>query len=177
MKRRYKFDKPFLEYILKTYEYDLKAASKDIGCHYNTMLRNIKKFGVYIPSDKRKKKTRTNEKRFRPIRSKFHEWYINNPDKHDLTVSQMAKEAEVSYKTAYQYFRNNRNKALKFIQDKLWRDYPDIFKDENGKTVKHLNRVEAYVSEKRQLIKFKVETTKGETYNYVIPIIDIIGKY
>ena len=175
--REYKFTKEFTEFVLKKYDYDMKEAALDIGCHYETIRRNAKKFGIEVPHRYKK-----NKQPNRKSRSKFDAWVQANKAawKH-LSYKDLMEQSGCSYKTIWNYMDYKRRKANKLVDQDPWfdPDKPVTLESFDGVRVPDsaFEKVKVFVHNRTGEIKLHVTLHTGKTYDFLYDVDELARLY
>jgi len=173
--RKYKFTEKFTEYVVKQYDYNMKLAAKEIGCSYETLRRNVKKYN--IPMKNRYKKNRQPN---RKSSSKFQTWVKENGDAWKiLSYSELAKQSGCTYKTVWSYMKHKRVKAEKLVASKPWDNCTEdiVLTSFEGVDIPNtaFKTVKTYIHNKTGEIKLHVTLHTGQEHDFVYDV-DVLAR-
>lgn len=162
--RRYKLTKNFTRYLLSKFDFNVKVAAKEIGCHPETLRRASRRNGIKLAQGRPTEKKRKVSRRW----SLFGEWLEQNEINELLSIRDIADKSGFTYKTVYMYYYNKRKEAKDVCLQRPWAgaDSSIVLKTPDGQRVPvgAFARVRAYVEKPTGQIRLLVRTYTGQDY-------------
>jgi hypothetical protein len=149
--------------LLDKYDFAVKDAAEDIGCHPETLRRYCRKYKIALPKGRKGHKPE-----LRKQTSKLKKWLDEYEGEVPSSYRDIADLAHLSYKTVYMYYYNRKKEAKRVLLQRPWTggDKNIILKTEDGARVPvgSVAKVKAYVQRTTGDIRLDLQTHSGQKF-------------